>query len=241
MPTKLSCVIIDDNEINRLTLEHFVEMTETLELVASLADGVQGINYLRQNPPVDLLLLDIEMPHLNGLELVRILPEPLPDIVLVTSHSDFAVTAYELNVTDYLVKPVDYARFNQAISRVSTRRAALQAENATNGWASAGDNRLFVKVNNKLVRIDFDEVLYIEALSTYSILVTPTQKHIVYSTLKAIEDKIPFAHFTRVHRSYMVNTQRIDSIQDNTLQLGAHEVPIGKSYQENFLRKLRSF
>ncbi|UYZ57821.1 LytR/AlgR family response regulator transcription factor [Hymenobacter latericus] len=238
--TRLRCLIIDDNEINRLTLEHFVEMTESLELVASLPDAVQALNLLRAGAQVDLLLLDIEMPQLSGLDLVRVLPEPQPQVILVTSHANFAVDAFELQVLDYLVKPVEYSRFSKAINRAVEQQQTAAAAAATPSNVEANDSTLFVKTNNKLLRLDFNDVLFIEAMSTYSVLVTPKQKHIVYITLKALEERLPFSHFMRVHRSYMVNMQRVESVQDNMLQLGNHEVPVGKSYQEEFYERLRS-
>jgi DNA-binding LytR/AlgR family response regulator len=239
--TRLRCVIIDDNEINRLTLEHFVEMTADLELAASLPDAVQGLNFLRSEEQVDILLLDIEMPHLSGLDLIRLLPEPSPEVILVTTHRDFAVDAYSLKVTDYLVKPVDYGRFSQAIALATERRASGGNKPPTPPYTNgSADTDIYVKVNNRMLRVDFNEVLYIEALSTYSVLVTASQKHIVYLTLKAISERLPLAHFVRVHRSYIVNTQRIDAIEDNTLQIGPYEVPVGRSYQEEFYRSLRN-
>ena len=241
-PAPLTCLVVDDNEMNRLTLEHFVELTDSLTLTASFADGVQALNFLKTHPPVDLLLLDIEMPQLSGLDLVRILPSPSPEVILVTSHRDFAVEAFALRVADYLVKPVDYARFHQAVTRAIERReptssgAASRPEPTTELPAQGAE--LFVKVNSKLVRLNFDDVLYIEAMSTYSVIVLANQKHIVYATLKALEERLPFAHFRRVHRSYIVNTQRIEAVEDNMLRLGPYEVPVGKSYQEEFFRSL---
>lgn len=235
----LACVIIDDNEMNRLTLEHFVELTDSLTLVASLADSVQALHFLKNHPPVDLLLLDIDMPQLSGLELVRILPQPTPQVILVTSHRDFAVEAFALHVADYLVKPVDYGRFHQAIARLAPRPAAAPTPAAAPlPPPPEPGSELFVKVNGKLLKLDFEKVLYIEAMSTYSVIVTATHKHIVYATLKALEDRLPFVHFRRVHRSYIVNTRRISAIEDNMLQLGPYEVPVGKSYQEGFFRGL---
>lgn len=241
----LRVVIVDDNEINRLTLEHYVSLTEELELVASLPDARAALALTRSaQPPVDALFLDIEMPVLSGLELVPLLPSPAPEVVMVTSHPSFAVDAFDLRVTDYLVKPVDYGRFLKAVERVRERRqaTALATPAAPAPDASSlkvQDSELFVKVNNKLIRLDFNDVLFIEAMSTYSILVTETQKHIVYITLKALEERLPFAHFRRVHRSYIVNTRRIDAVQDNMLQLGSYEVPVGKSYAEEFMKQLR--
>jgi two-component system LytT family response regulator len=236
----LRCAIIDDNEINRLTLEHMVELTEGLELAASLPDAREALAWLRGAPAVDLLLLDVEMPHLSGLDLVRLLPAPAPAVVLVTSHASYAVDAFELQVADYLVKPVDYPRFLKALERVRSQQPAPAAAPAEAEMLAGDGQNMFVRVNNKLVRVNFDEVLYIEALSTYSVIVTEKQKHIVYVTLKSMEDRLPFAHFARVHRSYIVNTHRIESVEDNQLRLGPYEVPIGKSYQTDFMRRLRS-
>jgi two-component system LytT family response regulator len=236
MPTanRLRCIIVDDNEINRLTLEHLIDLTPELELVASLPGALETLEFFRGGGRCDLILLDVEMPTLTGLELAKLLPKPAPAIVLVTTHRDFAVAAFELQVVDYLVKPVEFARFNQAITKVLAQRPVPAPK------AAEPPTDLFVKVGTKTIKINFDEVLYIEALSTYSVLVTTTQKHIVYLTLKALSERLPFAHFVRVHRSYIVNVRRIEAIEDNMLKLGPHEVPVGKSYQEEFTRHLRS-
>ena len=235
----LTCAIIDDDEINRLTLEHYVELTPNLKLVASLADGIAGLTFFQEGNHVDMLFLDIEMPHLSGLELLRVLTDP-PEVIITTARQDFAVDAFELSVTDYLVKPFDFARFTQAVQRVQQRRpvAAPTAAPAADIPTSAD---LFVKVNSRMVRINFDEVLYVEALSDYVNIVTPKHKYIVYTTLKALENRLsPFPNYARVHRSYLLNTQHIESIEDNTANLhGGHFVPIGKSYQDSFYKSLQ--
>lgn len=236
--TRLTCIIVDDNEINRLTLEHLVDLTPELELVASLPGALEALAFFRNGGSCDLILLDVEMPTLSGLELAKLLPKPAPAIVLVTTHRDFAVAAFELQVIDYLVKPVEFARFSQAIGKVLAQRPAAPALPPAKAAEPASE--LFVKVGTKTIKINFDDVLYIEALSTYSVLVTTTQKHIVYLTLKALSERLPFAHFVRVHRSYIVNVRRIEAIEDNMLKLGQYEVPVGKSYQEEFTRHLRS-
>ena len=241
----LACVIIDDNEINRLTLERAVERHDQLSLAASFPDAVEALAYLHAGGQVDVLLLDIEMPHLSGLDFIKLLPSPKPAVVLVTTHTTFAIDAFELRVLDYLVKPVNYARFCQAIARVlevqppvAALAPAVAPEPLTN--LSANGTDLFVKTGGKLVRLNFEDVLYIEALSTYVVLVTPRQKHIVGGTLKNIEERLPFRHFVRVHRSYIVNLHRIDSMADSTLQLGAYEVPISRSYYDDFMGRLQA-
>lgn len=235
--TPLTCVIVDDNEINRLTLEHLVDLTPELTLVASLPGGVEALHFFRQGGQCDLLLLDVEMPNLTGLELAKMLPAPAPAVVLVTTHRTFAVAAFELQVTDYLVKPVEFGRFSQAIAKVLAARPAPPQRVSSKPHTSAD---LFVKVGTRTIKVDFNDVLYIEALSTYSVLVTSSHKHIVYLTLKNLAERLPFHNFLRVHRSYIVNMQRIEAIEDYMLKLGQYEVPVGKSYQEEFLRNLQS-
>ena len=247
--TLLACVIIDDNEINRLTLERAVQRHDQLRLAASFPDAVEALAYFHAGGQADVLLLDIEMPHLPGLELVKLLPEPRPAVILVTTHATFAVDAFELKVLDYLVKPVNYARFCQAISRVTDLLPAPALAPAAPALAppaalptdiSATGTDLFVKTNGRLLRINFEEVLYIEALSTYVVLVTDKQKHIVGGTLKNIEERLPFRHFVRVHRSYIVNLHRVEALEDNMLKLGQYEVPVSRGYQEELMQRLQS-
>lgn len=239
---KLTCLLVDDNEMNRLTLEHLIELTPELELVASFNNAVDCLAFFHEGGKVDVAFLDIEMPLLSGLDLVRILPTPQPAIVLVTSHRDFALDAFDLQVSDYIVKPVEFPRFLQAVQRVvANRQAALPVcpEPVAGAAPSIHEQHLFVKVNKKMVRVNFADLLYVEALSDYSVLVLEKQKLIVYSTLKTLAERLPAPHFARVHRSYIVNTKRIDMVEDHTLGFGKHEVPISKSYQEEFYRRLR--
>lgn len=248
----LACVIIDDNEINRLTLERSVERHDQLTLAASFPDAVEALTYFNAGGRADVLLLDIEMPHISGLELVKLLPEPKPAVILVTTHASFAVDAFELRVLDYLVKPVGYARFCQAIARVAEQYRPVPAPPAPEPLVvaepaspapsdiSATGTDMFVKTNGKLLRINFADVLYIEALSTYVVLVTEKHKHIVGGTLKSIEERLPFRHFVRVHRSYIVNLHRVEAMADNMLKLGQHEVPVSRPYQEEFTQRLRA-
>ncbi|MBC6612954.1 response regulator transcription factor [Hymenobacter sp. BT507] len=239
MPTTptFSCLIVDDDPINRLTLEHYISLTDSLSLTASLTDGLEGLTFFRNGNQVDILFLDVQMPQLSGLELLRVLPNP-PLVILTTAHEDFAVDAFNLQVTDYLVKPFDYARFSRAVQRAQLQAGALAQATATQA-PSLPDSDLFVKVNNKMVRINFDDVLYVEALSDYVIIVTDKQKHIVYTTLKAFVERLPFDHFVRVHRSYILNLRRVEAIENNmALMPGGQEVPISKSYQDIVFRKI---
>lgn len=244
--TPINCVIVDNNEIDLYLTEHLVERTASLRLLASFTDAHDALRFLQAHPEVELLLLDIEMPGLSGLELMQLLTRPHPAVIIISTHRDFAVEAFDLHVADYLLKPVVYSRFEEAIARLPSRPAPV-SEPIPNSptpelaWDLDRDSHdLFVKVNNRLLRLNFDDVLYIEAMSTYSVLVTARQKHIVHYTLKSIVERLPFAHFRRVHRSYVVNTKLIDSIEDNVLTLAGHEVPLAKSYQDELYHSIRS-
>ena len=229
MKATYDCLIIDDDEGVRFILEHYISKNPSLRLVASLADGQEGLDYLLTHP-VDLLFLDVEMPGLSGMELLRRLPEK-PQTILVTSHEGFAVDAFALHVTDYLVKPVEYSRFDQAVRRATDNMVAASL-------GSASPEELFVKVNSKMVRLDLNELLYVEALSDYVILVTPGHKHIVYSTMKAIDEKITGERFMRIHRSYIVNLRRIETVEDNAVVLHGKHLPISKTYQADFFGRI---
>ncbi|MBO2011079.1 LytR/AlgR family response regulator transcription factor [Hymenobacter negativus] len=231
----LKCLLVDDNEMNRIALEHLVDLTPSLELVGSFANGMECLNFFRQGGQVDVLFLDIEMPHLSGLDLVRILPVPHPAVVIVTSHRDFAIDAYNLRVVDYLVKPVELPRFQQALQRVTEQLPVPPPEAAP----GADPQHLYVKVNRKLVKVKLDDILYVEALSDYCVLVFGQQKIIVYHSLKRFTELLPPAQFIRVHRSYIININRIESIGEHTVQFAKYEVPISKTYQEVLNKQLR--
>jgi DNA-binding LytR/AlgR family response regulator len=258
--TPIDCVIVDNNEIDLYLTEHLVELNKSLHLLASFSDAYEALHFLQAHPEVKLILLDIEMPGLSGLELMRQLAHPHPHVIIISTHRDFALEAFDLHVADYLLKPVVHTRFQEAVELLQLRCKVAAAPNLLPAgpgsslpaarpatpphelaWKLDKDSHdLFVKVNNRLLRLNFDDVLYIEAMSTYSVLVTARQKLIVHFTLKSIVERLPFAHFRRVHRSYVVNTKLIDSIEDNVLTLAGHEVPLAKSYQDELLHSLRS-
>lgn len=244
-----TCVIVDNNETDLYLIEQLVELTEGLRLAASFTSAPAALNYLRAHPEINMLLLDAEMPELSGMELLRQLARPHLAVIIISEHRSFAIEAFELHVADYLLKPVEYLRFQEAVQRLLPAPPGLMAPVASptlpplaraTPAAEPESNDLFVKVNNRLVRLNFDEVLYIEAMSTYSVLVTTKQKFIVHYTLKSIAERLPFAHFRRVHRSYIINTRLIDSIEDNIMTLAGYEVPLAKSYQDELLQSLRS-
>jgi two-component system, LytTR family, response regulator len=227
------CLVIDDDESSRLILEHFITKHTQLELVASLGDSTEGLNFIISNTTgIDLLFLDVEMPDLSGLQLLRALPRA-PLTILSTSRTDYALDAYNLNVLDYLVKPVDYARFSRSVGKAMERFTALPA------GSEEKEEHVFIKTGGKLLRMELKQICYIEALSDYVIIATESQKHIVYSTLKGIEEKLPATHFIRVHRSYIVNLLHVKLIEEGSISMQGKLIPVSKSYQDSFYARIK--
>jgi len=179
----------------------------------------------------DGLRMDIELPEMTGMELLDSLDNP-PQIIIISSKSIYAVDAFDHEVTDYLVKPITYARFNKAIQRV---RKKLHKDKLD----KIGKEEIFIKKNSMLVRLKYEDILWVEALENYVIFNTFKEKYTIHFTMKAIEQKLPPNKFTRVHRSYIVNTSCIDVIEDNSVLIKVHDgsknIPIGKSYKDNLM------
>jgi len=223
----MNCIIVDDEEISRNIITHFVEQTDGLNLLKICLDAVEAANFL-QNSQVDLILLDIEMPGMSGLELIKSIPSK-PAVVIITSKAEHAVEAFEYSVSDYLVKPVSYSRFLKAINKVKRQPVIISAE---------GNKDLYVKTDSKIIKIILKDLLYVEALADYVILHTTLQKHVVHSTMKGIEKRLSGSEFMRIHRSFIINVEKVESIEDLSVVINNKFIPIGASYKEIFMKRL---
>jgi DNA-binding LytR/AlgR family response regulator len=226
----MNCIIVDDEDMSRNIVRHFVEQTSFLTLTKECADAIEAANFLQQNP-VDLLFLDIEMPQMSGMELVKSL-QVKPQIIFITSRSDYAVEAFEYNVTDYLVKPITYARFLKAVTKAKEVFDAQQP-------LQLHSKDLYIKSDSKIVKINLKDLLYVEALADYVMIYTASgSRHVVHSTMKGVEKKLNSGEFIRVHRSFIVNIEKIEAIEDLSIIISKKLIPIGASYKDNFLKKL---
>jgi DNA-binding LytR/AlgR family response regulator len=228
----MKCLIVDDNQIARMALKKLVEQVQNLELVAECNDAIEAYNYLSKNP-VDLVLLDIEMPDMSGLDLIKKLGNKKPLIIFTTAKTDYAVEAFELSVVDYLVKPVNLPRFIQAIEKANE---ALESDRQEVKIEDQGF--VFVKDNGVLKRISIDDILYLEAMGDYVKVHTPQKFHVVHATLKSLEEKMPSSKFTRVHRSYIVAVNKIDFIQEGTISIGKASIPVADTYKAGLNKRL---
>ena len=237
VPTPLRCLVVDDDPLSVQVVLNCINNTPFLVSVGSHTSPAEAAETLRTQP-VDVLFLDVEMPLMSGLDLLRTLQHP-PLVVLITGSKDYAVQAFEHAVVDYLVKPVSYARFLQAAQKVLD--AVPAAAESSDIQPTDDPNFTFVKIDNKLVRVAYDEVRYVEALGDYVHIVTGTSKLIVYSTMKAVEEKFPASRFVRVHRSFIVNINRIQALEDNSLIVETKHIPVGQTYLREVMLRLNKF
>ncbi|WP_082780394.1 LytTR family DNA-binding domain-containing protein [Rufibacter sp. DG15C] len=229
--TTYRAIVIDDDDLSRLILERHIQATPSLELIKSFNSSKEGLAWLLTNDDVDILFLDVEMPEMSGLELLRTLPKK-PHTILITSHKDFAIQAFELQVSDYLLKPVDFTRFTQAVINTVKK---LESSNAI---AAVQPDELFVKVDNKIIKVNLQSIAFIEARGDYVVINTDTKKHIVYTTMSAIDQKLPADQFMRIHRSFIINLKRIELIEDDSVFMQDKYIPIGGSYQSKFYGRI---
>ena len=227
----MNCIIIEDDLLSRRIIEEFVNKTNELNLSASFDSAVEAINYLQGENDIDLIFLDIVLPEMSGMEFLESLTDP-PQVIIISSKGTYAVDAFDYEVVDYLVKPITYARFYKAIQRVRSRFQKDKLD-------KIGKEEIFIKKNSMLVKLKYEDILWVEALENYVIFNTYKEKFTIHFTMKAIENKLPQNKFTRVHRSFIVNTSCIDVIEDNSVLIKVHDgsksIPIGKSYKDKLM------
>ena len=229
MSTKIKTIIVDDEEISRSILANYVKKTNDLELINSFANGIDAANYIRETN-VELIFLDVEMPGMSGLDFLHSL-DAKPNIILTTSKKEYAVEAFELNVIDYLVKPISYSRFLKSLNKITSKSQVPSQKEVI--------DFIFIKVESKLIKIKLDTIDFIEAQGDYVKIHTEEKNFITHSKMKTIEEKLPSQIFTRLHRSYFVNINKIKDIEDNNLMIGKSFIPISSSYKDQLFQKLK--
>lgn len=229
MSDKISCIITDDEPFARKGLQGYVEKIDFLDLKGSCEDALQLSNVL-QKQPVDLLFLDIQMPHITGVEFLRALRNP-PKVIFTTAFEHYAIQGFELDVMDYLLKPISYDRFLKAAWKA--RDFFALKEQSTNGAPY-----LFVKSDGRLEKIIFSDILFIEGMENYVAIYLENKKIITHSTIKLLLEKLPAKQFIQTHRSYVVAIDKINSIEGNTLHVRSYQVPVSKYLREEVLGQI---
>ena len=236
---KYNVVIVDDEFLARKLLQDYVSKINLLQLVGSCANAVEAIETLKNNK-VDILLLDIQMPDITGLELVQSL-EHKPAVIFTTAYSEFAVDAFNLGVTDYLLKPFDFPRFLQAISKAIGSNAPVETDGAkkTSDAVSKSADFITVKADYKLYKINYDDLLFIEGQHEYVTFHTPQRRVTALFALKDLEEMLPQERFIRVHKSYIVSFNHIQDLDKSEVTVAGMKIPVGASYRDELLARLQ--
>jgi DNA-binding LytR/AlgR family response regulator len=230
----MNCIIVDDDILTCKILEGYVGKSTSLNLIGTFSDPVEARDVLTKRQDIDLVILDIQMPEMDGFEIIRSLELP-PNIIIVSSAEEFALKAFDLNVVDYLLKPITYGRFCKAIDKTIRYFARKEGTKGT-------DEEIFIKKGSSLVKLKLTEIIYIEALENYITLNTNDDKFTIHFTMKAIENQLPSGVFIRVHRSFIINKSMIQTIKENTLDLNiggsVKSIPVGKSFRDSLLNDI---
>lgn len=231
---KYKCLIVDDEPPARDILHRYVRDTPMLEFYGEYGNALQALQALNDHP-VDLLFLDIQMPKISGIELIKTLKTP-PRIILTTAHEQYAIQAFDLDVIDYLLKPIRFDRFLKAVTKAlsyqTTPTPAIPQKTTSDSPV------LYVRENRKMVKIMLEDIIYIESLRDYVRIFTITGPVITKYSMAAMEAMLPGHAFMRVHRSFIVAIKRISAFSPEALQLGPHQVPVGKIYRQLVLKAL---
>ena len=231
----MKALIVDDNDIARTTLAHLAKQVPNLTIVNQYSNAIEAYNHL-QNNHVDLVFLDIEMPEMTGIELTKNLSGKDVVIIFTSSNKDYALEAFELNIADYILKPVMPARFLQAVSKaqsiLDSRKEDVEVTN---------DEFLFVRDSNITRRLKLDDIFYAEAMGDYVKFYTKEKMFAIHGKMKTAEERLPKDHFIRVHRSYIVSLGKIDTLQDGGIMINGKFIPVADAYRKALNMRMNVF
>ena len=237
----IRCLVVDDEPLALDIIVDYISKVPFLKLVKSTISAIEGLS-LVQNDEVDLVFLDVQMPELTGIQFLKIINGKC-DVILTTAYSQYALEGYDLDVTDYLLKPIAFDRFYKAAQKVLQKKqdnsppplqiAEVSVQNSLN-------NFIFVKTEHKIQKIYLDDILYIEGLKDYISIFTKTERIITLQNMKKMEDTLPSKSFVRVHKSYIIALDKIDSIERSRIQISDKIIPVGDTYRDYFFKLIEN-
>lgn len=228
---KLNCLIVDDEPVARKGLEEYVRDVEFLALAGKCENAMKATTFLNQGN-IDLLLLDIHMPKLSGIDFLKTLKNP-PMVIFTTAYSDYALEGYALDIIDYLVKPIPFERFLKAVQKANDfHTLKLKAETPST------HDYFFIKCDHKFEKVNFKDVLYVEAMQNYCIIHVPDRKMITYITFSGLESQLPSYKFLKVHKSFLVSLDKIKSVDSNEIIIANSRIPISRSLKEEVMKRI---
>ena len=238
MKEKYNVIIVDDEYLAQKLLQDYVSKVDSLQLVATCSNAFEAMNALKSNE-VDIMFLDIQMPDLTGLELVKSL-EQKPAVVFTTAYSEYAVDAFNLSVVDYLLKPFDFPRFFQAVNKaIGSELPLVGSHEKPQDTISRSNDFITVKADYKLYKINYDDLLYIEGQHEYVTFHTTQRRITALFALKDLEEMLPKDRFVRVHKSYIVSFKHIQDLDKSDVTVAGNKVPVGASYRDELLARLQ--
>lgn len=230
----IQCYIIDDEPLARKGLKEYVADTDFLQLAGEFDNPLKAADGISKGE-AQLLFLDIQMPKITGLDFFRTLQHP-PPVIFTTAYPQYALEGFEVNALDYLVKPISFDRFLKAA--LKAKEYYEMREKNAGSTTQAADGYFFIKADNKLVKLEYNDVMFIEALQNYVVIHTRDKKYITYLTFKSVEEYLPPAQFIKTHKSYIIAASRVDSIEGNEIRMGQHRVPISRNLKDEVMEKL---
>lgn len=229
----IRCIAVDDEPLALEIIEDYAKKSAALQLVQKFNRAADALKFLQEEERVDLIFLDIKMPDIDGIQLVKSLKNP-PLIIFTSAYEQYALDGYNLDVIDYLLKPISFERFLKSVTKVQE----YLSKEKTPSSATTGDGKLndyiFIKTEYKIIKINLEDILFIEALKDYTKIYTQNQPVLTLRSLKSFENKLPQEKFIRVHRSYLVSLDKINSVERNTVMIANQPIPISEGYRDRF-------
>jgi two-component system, LytTR family, response regulator len=237
----MKCVILDDEPLAVELISTYINETDNLQLAFASTNAFEAIQYIQKND-VDIVFLDMQMPELTGIQVLKIIGTGYK-VIFTTAYTDYALDGYEYNITDYLLKPISFERFTKAIEKLNQNNITHVSWDTNHGnhgnhGMRSEDGFIFIKSDNKMIKINLQEILFIEGLKDYLSIQTTTEKLITLQNLKTFEQYLNPQQFMRVHKSYIVALNKIDTIERNRIFIDVHVIPIGDTYRDAFLKRI---
>jgi len=229
----MNCIVVDDNKMARTALKQLIGQVDFLDLKKIFSSSAEAFNYLQTNN-IDLVFLDVEMPGMTGIELLKNL-EKRPIVIMVTAKKNYAVEAFELNVADYVIKPVSLSRFSKAVAKA---KELFDKEQELQKEREMEKDYIFIRSNSILTKVKSTGIIYVQETDGYVNIHTADKRHVIHSSLKSMEEKLPINKFYKLHNNYIVAIDRIDNVENDMVHVGRHNIPIAEQYKPGLLQKL---
>lgn len=230
---KIKCVLIDDEPLAIKVLENYFTNFTDFDVIATFTNSLEALDFINSTT-VDAVFLDINMPMMTGFELISLI-ENKTKVIITTAFREFAAESYDLDVLDYLVKPIPLPRFIKCINKITTE---YNLKNNIKVETAKGDSHIFIKVDKKMMKINIEEILFVEGMKEYIKVVTPDKTYITHKSLTSLSEELPQDRFLRIHKSYVIALNKVKSIEGNRVQIQSYNIPIGRNYSKEVKNKI---